>query len=199
MNMTFKTPKEYQDNPDRYWEARGGMNYLMSLPGYHNRSARSQRVFFREIIERIDAKSLLDFGCGTGRFFDLWELCGLKEIFGYDRSQSQLDEARMLQTSARLMWANGKVRNKIPYEDKQFDLVVACEVLPHVISEEITGMFYELHRVCRNRLAMVVSAPDHPMQFHSTHHDYDVLMGPLFLKIQDKIEGSYRFIEAEKK
>ena len=196
---TCCTVDDYRANPDRYWEARGGAGYISTLSTEHKQSDQVQRVFFGEIIERIRPVSLLDFGCGTGRLFDLWDAYKIREVFGYDRSRSQLQIARDLGFPFKLMFANGNVRNRIPYEDHQFDLVVACEVLPHVLSEEITGMLYELHRVCRNRLALVVSSPTHPMQFHSTHHDYDVLLSPLFSKIQDKVVDSYRFIEAEKK
>jgi SAM-dependent methyltransferase len=184
------TKEAYTKNPDRYWNERGGDLYLQSLGPIHRMAEQTQRLFLRSVLERsLTATSLLDFGFGTGRFFDLW--ASIPNVFGLERSGPQMDVAKTLPFKYNLMLANGSHRAVLPYEDEQFDVIVASEVLNHIPQSEIGEVIGEFRRCLRPRgaLALILAPPDHDFQFHSFNHDFrNVLYDNGFIVIEDYVK-----------
>ena len=62
----------------------------------HECGHRERRLVFIELIQKYlskEAKSVLDVGCGSGTYFDLYSNLGLY-IYGVDFSKAQIDAAR---------------------------------------------------------------------------------------------------------
>ena len=98
--------------------------------------------------------SLLDAGCGTGGFL-LWaEGTGaFRRFCGVDVSPEAVTLAAQAVPSAELHVAPLHV---VPFDDDDFDLVVANDVLQHVHEDEVRASLRELRRVLRPRGTLVV-------------------------------------------
>lgn len=99
--------------------------------------------FVKEICERVSDREprIVDIGCGTGANLKMLSQFGAAE--GVDISQDALEfcRARGL-TNVKLGAAES-----LPYEDGQFDLVTALDVVEH-LDDDVAGL-REMHRVLR--------------------------------------------------
>lgn len=190
-------------DPDQYWEARGGSSYraYTESPGYR-RYREAQFDFFRRLIDELQPARLLDFGCGSGKLFPLWT--GVPYVDAFDRARSQIEIARTeavrlrATNPYRVMHCLTPERCETPYDDDYFDLVVAAEVLLHVVPADIGALVAELHRVCHGHLALIVPAPfDNPAP-HCFDHDYAKLFQNRFTITDDHCLHSQRYITAGK-
>jgi 2-polyprenyl-3-methyl-5-hydroxy-6-metoxy-1,4-benzoquinol methylase len=109
--------------------------------------------------ERAAPESILDVGCGEGILTAAWaERLGDGRVVGID-----LDDPKL-----RAEWA-GRARpnlefraadaTRLPFDDGEFDMAAAIEVLEHVPAPEATVA--EMARVARRRL--LVSVPREPL------------------------------------
>jgi SAM-dependent methyltransferase len=188
-------------DPDTYWQNRGGESYREYTvnPAYQiYRDA--QEEFFTGLIARLKPQSLLDFACGTGKLFPRWT--GVPEVDAYDRALSQIEVARheavrvRPERPYRVMRCLTDSRTELPYDDEQFDLVIAAEVFLHVLPTDIRALFEELKRVCRGHLALVTAAPfDNPAP-HCFNHDYPALLAGIFDMTVDFERHHQRYIVA---
>lgn len=71
--------------------AKIASNYNRSEPQYRPENLARVEKILRELTARVDAKRLLDIGCGTGFVIDLVR-DKVKEIHGVDVTQAMLDK-----------------------------------------------------------------------------------------------------------
>jgi SAM-dependent methyltransferase len=130
------------------------------------------------VIERYRSTAnlkILEVGCGYGR--NIAALSGIKnsEFFGCDISSADLakaeDKARTLgRNNIKLILQADK--NKLPFADDQFDLVVLWQVLEHVptVSEK-KSLLAEVSRVAKNGGLVLVETPNFffPIDYHDTN------------------------------
>ena len=198
------TKESYTENPDAYWEARGGPGYPGTLRPEYREQVPIQKEFFLALMKGRNVQSLLDFGCGTGKHFDVWQPIG--RVVAYDRSQSMIDVSRETQqrlgTGYNIIRGNSNNRKSLPFASGQFDIVAACEVLPHVLEADIQFVVQELHRILGDggAIGAIVSPPDHQFAAHSFNHDYkDLFTRCDFFVSYDRISNGYRYLVAEKR
>ena len=190
-------------DPDRYWQNRGGPSYreYTESSGYEQ-YRRAQWQFFSELVARLRPRRLLDFGCGTGKLFPLW--VDVPEVHAYDRAQSQIDVAREEAMRVRpdspyrvLHYVSGEPA-EVPYDDDHFDLIVAAEVLLHVVPPDIGPLLDELRRICRGQLAVVTAAPFTNPAAHCFDHDYAALCAGRFELADDHVVHHQRYLVGSK-
>jgi 2-polyprenyl-3-methyl-5-hydroxy-6-metoxy-1,4-benzoquinol methylase len=109
---------------------------------------------------RVGIESLLDVGCGEGVLTARWaQRLGSGRVLGVDLSDPKL----AAEWSARRGPANLEFRavepGPLPFEDGEFDLVAAIEVLEHV--DDPAQTLGEMARVARRHL--LVSVPREPL------------------------------------
>lgn len=104
---------------------------------------------------------VLDAGCGTGR--TMAELAMLGTVSGVDPSSEAVRfcQARGLQD------VHQAGLEDLPFADRVFDVVLACDVLEHV--EDDLGALLELRRVTKQGGALVVTVPAYKWMW--TEHD----------------------------
>ncbi len=110
----------------------------------------------RERLERntvpltgIEGKSVIDVGCGGGRYAAAWRLLGAGKVIGYDISVIGLRDAQRRVDAAKIdniSFAHGNVLS-LPYAADSFDIVFSNGVLHHTLDWE-TGVG-ELVRVLK--------------------------------------------------
>jgi malonyl-CoA O-methyltransferase len=131
---------EPQDAYDRIAE-----NYP---PSAHNALMRIEEQAVTELLPGAAERSVLDLGCGSGRYLLHFAELQPARIAGIDFSGRMLDEARRhlaaARKSAHLVRAEAV---HLPFAGESFDVVVAGLVLGHV--EHLTTAVGEIARVLR--------------------------------------------------
>jgi ubiquinone/menaquinone biosynthesis C-methylase UbiE len=110
----------------------------------------------RERLERngislaeIEGKTVVDVGCGGGRYSVAWRLLGAKTVVGYDVSATGIADARRRVEAAGIdgvTFQEGNVLS-LPFADDSFDIVYSNGVLHHTVDWK-TGVA-ELVRVLK--------------------------------------------------
>jgi ubiquinone/menaquinone biosynthesis C-methylase UbiE len=95
-------------------------------------------------------KSVLDLGCGSGRYSDLLQPGKPRLVVGLDVSSAMLLRSR--RSRASLVLGDGRT---LPFPSRSFDLVVAGLVVGHV--PELTSLLREVARVTRPKGEVVYS------------------------------------------
>lgn len=120
-----------------YWELRA--------PDLHRRwnADHSDFPVLRALIHDRNIESVLDLGCGTGRFFPLYEEAGLADTLGVDIAARALAVARRLHPGVRT------VRQKAEDLDpgRTYDLVVCHRVLQHITPATLPRVADRMTRV----------------------------------------------------
>lgn len=117
------------------------------------RTAREMCTAFRKIMKKAP-KWVLDFGCGTGRLLDLFDLDSVYYV-GLDISKTKLALARMKNDEALLVW-NG-TNPKIPFLDAYFDAIICYSVFTHTPKRQTESILSEFVRVLMKEGQIFVS------------------------------------------
>ncbi len=104
---------------------------------------------FEKLIEDLfinfKNKSILDFGCGTGRIYPFFsKIC--KDYFGVDITQEVLNLFKAKYPSAKFSLIEGF---DIPINDESFDVIWCWSVFTHYPIEDIEEMLKELKRILK--------------------------------------------------
>jgi ubiquinone/menaquinone biosynthesis C-methylase UbiE len=90
--------------------------------------------------------SILDVGCGTGVYLDLYRRYQC-HLYGLDASPSMLDVARKRLSDAAQLDLGDATR--MPYESHKFDLVISMLTLHEMSSESRAAVMGEIKRVLK--------------------------------------------------
>lgn len=123
-----------------------GKNLDTLLKGFDDRFEKMV-CEIRGLVKNGD--KILDIGCGEGK---IWELFPNMDVYGIDMSQGNLKKAR------KFLKPTLGSAEKLPFKDKTFDLVVASEILEHLISPDKT--FKEINRVLKPRGNAIITFPN---------------------------------------
>ena len=116
---------------------------------------------------------LLDLGCGGGLFLNrLAEKGRFRRLVGIDRSEAALEMVTTEKFSGEI--------ERLPFQDREFDMVSALEVLEHLSLDSFESVKREMCRVSREYL--LVSVPNDEKledlflrcpQCHTLYHPYN--------------------------
>lgn len=128
-----------------------------------NPVAKRLQAGFERCLDELFAKaapqSLLDVGCGEAHHTYQWaQQLGDKRVVGIDLDDDTLKSFWEQRTAPNLEYKILKAEN-MPFEDNEFDVATAIEVLEHVPDPEHTVA--EMARVASGHL--LVSVPREPM------------------------------------
>lgn len=104
----------------------------------------------REIlsIAEVANKSVLDLGCGYGKFSRLWKDRGARLVAGIDFSKNMLERAKKKSSCFFLMGD----AFKIPFKDSSFDVVTCVGVANYY--ENVDALLEEICRVAREEVIL---------------------------------------------
>mgnify|MGYP000866514873 CR=1 FL=1 len=147
-----------------------------------------QKKRFREVIDRASEemdlnsyRTILDVGCGTGALCSVLNEIGLT-VTGIDPAARMLSIARGKPENARIIFIQASVLDKLPFEDKSFDVSIASYVAHGMQKNEREKMYSEMSRVTKNKVII---------------YDYNNKRAVLTSLIE-RLEGGdyFRFIES---
>jgi ubiquinone/menaquinone biosynthesis C-methylase UbiE len=98
-------------------------------------------------VEGQRTKTILDLGCGTGRFSEALRAHFDAEVFGIDPSKKMLEQARSKPHDARIRYEVGRGES-IPLPDNSVDLIFMSMVFHHFDNPSLAAR--ECRRVLRN-------------------------------------------------
>jgi len=120
---------------------------------------------YKTIINDVKKESkILDVGCAMGGF--LWSLNGLCDnLYGIDPSQRFIDIAKN-----KLINITQGTAEQIPFQNNTFDIVVADQVVEHLIDPNI--FFLEARRVIKDNGILCISVPDASKYYKNSFFDF---------------------------
>jgi malonyl-CoA O-methyltransferase len=101
-----------------------------------------QRVT-RNTLKNLHFNSILEIGCGTGKNTELLSQIG-ENVHAVDFSQGMIDKAKEKIRASNVRFSIANIKEKWPYEDQSYDLIVCNLVLEHI--EDLTWVFSESSR-----------------------------------------------------
>ena len=128
----------------------------------------------------VMGKRVLDLGCGVGYGTDIIARTAAA-VIGIDSSQQALEHAASHYMSTRASYAAAQAQ-ALPFRDRTFDVVVAFEVIEHLV--EWRSMLSEVSRVLKPEGRFLVSTPNRlyysqsrqslgPNPFHEHEFEYE--------------------------
>lgn len=172
---------------DQYWKDRCRQGGYLNEFKSHNIFAKFlfwwQERAIRKALPK-DAETVLEIGCGFGRITKiLTENPGIKKIVAIDISEDQINEARANVRDRRVQFRAMSALD-LDYE-KEFDLVIASEVLLHFSPDRIELLADKMLRASK-RYCMNIDwyAPGEPLAVggYCWQHDYPKLFGSKLVK-----------------
>jgi ubiquinone/menaquinone biosynthesis C-methylase UbiE len=121
---------------------------------------KGRRKIVLSAMKGIEARNILDVGCGTGGNLTLFN--GF--VVGLDISPQALELARKRKPDAVL--CRGEAEN-LPFKDESFDLVLALDLLEH-LPDDIKGLS-EMYRVLKKGGNALITVPAY--RFLWSEHD----------------------------
>ena len=97
--------------------------------------------------------SVLDIGCSAGEISSFL-LDGKRKVYGIDISQEKINKASVKGIITKV----ADISKGLPYEDKTFDVVLAAEIIEHLIDTDY--FLAEIHRVLKDDGKLVITTPN---------------------------------------
>jgi 2-polyprenyl-3-methyl-5-hydroxy-6-metoxy-1,4-benzoquinol methylase len=116
----------------------------------------------KEIVENIKPNSVLDIGCGEGRFLGL--LCSNIRKVGVDLSPRPIKFAQAFHPNLEFYSIDANELKEV------FDVVTAIEVLEHVPDEEVTNFLKTLEKRTNKNGHIIISVPTIVLPTSKKHH-----------------------------
>lgn len=123
---------------------------------YSNWSCDLRETRLQKMIKLILAEppgKMLDIGCSSGEFCSGFINFGW-EVHGIDISEEQAAKARKKRVAVK----TGDIAQGLPYEDKTFDLIIAGEIIEHLIDTDY--FLQEVHRILKLDGVLILTTPN---------------------------------------
>jgi len=136
-------------NPKEYWSKHleenfslSGVGFTQCGKGYNIWKYRMRRKVLERVISkyRIDVPNvkILDIGCGSGFYVDIWQREGMKSLVGIDITAISARELSAKYPNFDFYEADitsPALINTFPSNQRKFDIITAFDVLFHIVDD----------------------------------------------------------------
>ncbi len=146
--------------PKEYWENRA-IDWV--------RQASTQPIEkdeVKQVFEKLKPKSVLDIGCGDGRWFEHLKEWGVEEYQGIDISQNLIKAAQLRFPNAKFK----AVKVEDFKDEKQYDVVFSYTCLEHIKEEDFEKAVEAIKKV--GKKLVLVEPVNFISRFYCHAHDY---------------------------
>ena len=121
---------------------------------------------------QIGFKSLLDVGCGDGRFlYELSQRFSSCQLVGIDYSQRAIDFAKIIMADTKVECVCGDIRDENLF-DKKFDIITLIETLEHIKLDEIKAFLKGVYNYLGDDGSFIITVPSKNMDLKKTHYQH---------------------------
>jgi len=127
-----------------------------------------------QIIDELNVKSLIDFGCGSGRLFNLYLQKNISNVTGIEISSKSIEIAKK-HAFDRVNFLCGDIL-QLNIEDN-YDLIISNRTLEHIAPERIEKV---ISKLCSLSSAIYINEftdSDYVQSFYSFNHKYLEIFG----------------------
>lgn len=136
----------------KYWtDGVGAAYYLSQKEDLSTMVAPEEGAFVSEFLKGADAKTLLDVGCGCGRFFKMWKDNGLKAT-GTDLSPIVVNKMKGNKYGVKVKQLD---LTKAKLKEK-FDVVFSTQMLLHILPRDIEKAFANYVAMSKEHIVIIV-------------------------------------------
>ena len=116
-------------------------------------------------LENIKTETILDAGCGTGKYTKLFSNIS-KNYIGIDKSQVQINTAK---SKFNVNYITSDL-NDIPLENKSINITICPWVLGTIPEEKRKEVIKELIRVTKNKIILIENLPNSDFEYIRGHN-----------------------------
>lgn len=140
---------------------RKGSEFLFnSIAPIYNLFYNRQKKRFAKVINGVkneldltSYKTILDLGCGTGALCSVLYGKGLS-VTGIDTAENMLEIAMGKQENKGIKFIRANALEKLPFDDKSFDISIASYVAHGMQQRERKLMYAEMSRVTKSKVVI---------------------------------------------
>ena len=139
-----------------YWKKRGTdyYNELQNQPNHLQSRLKEQEKHLIELLKNQNFKSILEIGCGWGRFTKiLFEFFKPENYLAIDISESQIENAKKYVKNGNIEFRCVTIQD-LDVRDK-FELVFGGEVLMHIPFTDINEVIAKLVSLSKNKIISI--------------------------------------------
>lgn len=187
--------------PEKYWDSRFSKGFNLEAVGFDsfgksfNRwQYKMKRKVLGDVIEEYGLydKRVLDVGCGTGFYVDIWKQKGIKDLAGIDISSRSVEELSKRYTEYRFYQVDVSA---VTLVGEPFDIITAFDVLFHIVDDSKFGWaIWDIGKLCRrNGLVLITDSFPRFMPYVLNHQksrtleEYKKVLSDAKLSIEKRI------------
>ena len=168
--------KEYEF-PYHYLPEIDNQNWHLGKWWFNGLEYLGVLTYVKNIINNLNPKNVLDFGCGDGRLILEMKKNGIQKITGIDISEQALNYAKAFNQSSNKNVNLVSDFNEI--KNVKFDLIVAMEVLEHIEEKQLPKIIHSLAEILEDEGKFLITVPTlnkKPIpEKHYRHYNLDIL------------------------
>jgi ubiquinone/menaquinone biosynthesis C-methylase UbiE len=173
-------------------------NFLEKILSLGNKSCEKCLL---ELIESKDTDLLLDVGCGTARYAELFS----GKYYGIDINKDYISYAKQNHKGIFLVMDAANIK----FPDKTFDFVFNVGILHHISDEKVKLVLDEMKRVCKDGGKVFVIEAAYPSKLNligyllfkfdrgkhtrTMEHLGDLLKSKGFILLRSNVRGSFPY------
>jgi 2-polyprenyl-3-methyl-5-hydroxy-6-metoxy-1,4-benzoquinol methylase len=122
--------------------------------------------------KQIGFKSLLDVGCGDGRFlYEISQRFSDYQLAGLDYSQRAIDFAKIIMRETKVECVCGNIRDQDLFK-KKFDIITLIETLEHVKFDEVKPFLTGIDNYLKEDGSFIITVPSKNVDLNKKHYQH---------------------------
>ena len=164
-------------NPKKFWEDFGGEKYFNQFDSEEGK--RGENIFL-EKIEEFNPNSIVDIGCGYGRYLKaINKVFPNIELYGVDIAESQIKKAKKYLSECNNVSLAVTKNNVLPFDDNMFEMSITYGCFSAVKKGDLPFVYKEIERTTQKVGVFIEYFPLRNRNNNSKHywftHNYNLL------------------------